>query len=65
MIRDSTTRLENPDRQRILSSPVVLAFVRTVTARRGISEAEAWQVYLNYINRSQPAANRRRRTVAR
>jgi hypothetical protein len=31
----------------------VLAFVRTVVARRGVSEAEARQAYLDYINRSQ------------
>ena len=64
MTRDSTTRLENRDRQRILSSPVAHAFVRIVTQRRGISEAEAEQVYLDYINRAQPADNCRRREDA-
>ena len=64
MTRESTTRLENPDRQRILSSPVAHAFVRIVTQRRGISEAEAEQVYLDYINRAQPADDRRRREDA-
>ena len=55
MARNGTTRtgLEKRSRERIFSSPVVLAFVRTVVARRGISEAEARQVYLDYINRSQ------------
>lgn len=48
----SKTGLEKQTRERIFSSPVVLAFVRTVVARRGISEAEARQIYLNYINRS-------------
>ena len=54
MARNGTTRtgLEKQTRERIFSSPVVLAFVRTVVARRGISEAEARQIYLNYINRS-------------
>jgi hypothetical protein len=60
MARNSTTKtgLESRTRERIFSSPVVLAFVRTVVARRGISEAEARQVYLDYINRTQPAENR-------
>jgi len=64
MTRDSTTRLENRDRQRILSSPVARTFVRIVTQRRGLSEAEAEQAYLDYINRSQPADNRRCRELA-
>jgi len=34
---------------------MVLAFVRTVMARRGISEAQARKIYLDYINRSSPA----------
>jgi len=64
MTRDSTTRLENRDRQRILSSPVAHAFVRIVTQRRGISETEAEQAYLDYLNRTQPADNGRRREIA-
>jgi hypothetical protein len=66
MARDSTTKtgLENRTRERIFSSPVALAFVRIVVARRGISETEARQIYLDYINRAQPADNRRRREVA-
>jgi hypothetical protein len=48
----TSTGLEKRTRERIFSSPVVLAFVRTVVARRGISEAEARQIYLDYINRS-------------
>lgn len=55
MARNSTTKtgLEKRTRERIFSSPVVIAFVRTVVAHRGISEAEARQAYLDYINRSQ------------
>jgi hypothetical protein len=66
MARNSTTKtdLENRTREKIFSSPVVLAFVRTVVARRGISETEARQIYLDYINRSQLADNRGRCEVA-
>ena len=66
MARDSTTRtgLEKRTRERIFSSPVALAFVRIIVARRGISETEARQVYLDYINRTQPAENRGRHEVA-
>jgi hypothetical protein len=66
MARNSTTKtgLENSTREKIFSSPVVLAFVRTVVARRGISETEARQIYLDYINRTQPAENRERCEVA-
>ena len=66
MARNSTTNtgLENRTRERIFSSPVALAFVRIVVARRGISEAEARQIYLDYINRAQPADNRGRCEVA-
>ncbi len=56
MIRTRTTGLEDRDRARILASPVARAFVRTVMARRGISEEEACKVYLDYLNRSKPAA---------
>jgi hypothetical protein len=54
MARNGTvkTGLEKQARERIFASPVALAFVRTVVARRGISEAEARQIYLDYINRS-------------
>ena len=64
MTRNSTTTLENRGRQRIFSSPVARAFVRIATQRRGISEAEAEQVYLDYINRVHPADTCRRREVA-
>ncbi|MCP1852755.1 MULTISPECIES: hypothetical protein [unclassified Bradyrhizobium] len=51
---NTTTGLENRAKQRIFSSPVALAFVRTVVARRGVTEAEARNIYLDYINRAQP-----------
>ncbi len=57
MTRTSTEA--RTQRQRIFSSPVVLAFVRTVMARRGISEAQARKIYLDYINRSSPAEDPR------
>jgi hypothetical protein len=60
----TNTHTRNPD-QRIFTSPVALAFVRIVTQRRGISEAQARKVYLDYINRSKPADKRGRRKVAR
>jgi hypothetical protein len=62
--RTNITRLENRDRQGIFASPVALAFVRTVMARRGISEAQARKIYLDYLNRSAPAANRGQRKAA-
>ena len=66
MARNSTTKtgLEKCTRERIFSSPVALAFVRIVVARRGISETEARQIYLDYINRAHPTDNGRRREVA-
>ena len=65
MARNSTTKtgLEKRTRERTFSSPVALAFVRTVVARRGISETEARQVYLDYINRSRSAGFRGRRAM--
>jgi hypothetical protein len=62
--RTRTTRFEIRDRQRVFSSPVALAFVRTVTARRRLSEAEARRVYLDCLNRSKPADNRGQRKAA-
>ena len=47
------TDTQPPD-QKTFSSPVARAVVRTVMARRGLSEAEARKVYLDYINRSPP-----------
>jgi hypothetical protein len=59
-----STNLKPRIPDRIFSSPVALAFVRTLVARRGISEAQARKVYLDYLNRSKPAGDRRRRKVA-
>jgi hypothetical protein len=61
MSRTSSTRLRIHDRQRILSSPVALAFVRIVVARRGITEAKARKIYLDYLYRSKPVGNRGQR----
>jgi len=52
------TDTQTPD-QKTFSSPVARAFVRTVMARRGLSEAEARKVYLDYINRSPPTPDPR------
>jgi len=46
--------LEECDQGRAFRSPVALAFVRIVVARRGITQAQARQIYLDYINRTQP-----------
>jgi hypothetical protein len=64
MTRTSTARIGIRDRERILSSPVALAFIRTVVARRGVTEAGARKVYLDYLNRSKPADNRGQRKAA-
>jgi hypothetical protein len=44
---------------------VALAFVRLVVARRGVTEAKARQIYLDYLDRSKPADDRRPRDDAR
>jgi hypothetical protein len=64
MSRTDGTRLRIHDRQRILSSPVALAFVRIVVARRGVTEAKARKIYLDYLHRSKPAGNRWQRETA-
>jgi hypothetical protein len=56
--RDKQAR-ETCDCERMFSSPVARAFVRTVVARRGISDAQARQIYLDYINRTEPERERR------
>jgi hypothetical protein len=38
----------------MFSSPVARAFVRTVVVRRQLSEAQARQIYLDYLNRAEP-----------
>jgi hypothetical protein len=50
--------LQTCDEQRVFSSPVVRAFVRTVVARRRVTEAQARQIYLDYINLTQPGRER-------
>ena len=64
MSRTSSTRLLVHERQRILSSPVARAFVRIVVARRGVTEAKARRIYLEYLYRSKPADSRRQRENA-
>ena len=64
MSRTSTTRLLVHERQRILSSPVARAFVRIVVTRRGVTEAKARKIYLEYLYRSKSAASRRQRENA-
>jgi len=64
MSRTESTKIGLHDRQRIFSSPVALAFVRIVVARRGVSEAKARQIYFDYLNRAQPADNCRQRESA-
>ena len=50
----TTTALENRAEQRTFASPVALAFVHIVVARRKVTEAEARKIYLDYLNRTQP-----------
>ncbi|CCD86781.1 conserved protein of unknown function [Bradyrhizobium sp. ORS 285] len=50
--QDSTQDPEICDHARALSSPVALAFVRIAMACRGVSEATAQQIYLDYIHGS-------------
>lgn len=64
MSPNHTTRLENRSRPRIFSSPIALAFVRTIIARRGITEQQARKVYSDYLNRSQPAGIPAARSIA-
>ncbi|MGY3451640.1 hypothetical protein [Bradyrhizobium sp. USDA 4353] len=48
--QDSKQDPEICDHARVLSSPVALAFVRIAMACRGVSEAAAQQIYLDYIH---------------
>ena len=61
----STTRLENRIDERIFSSPVARAFVRTVVSRRGVTEAQARQLYQDYLARAEAAPERGPSTAAR
>ncbi|GLH77935.1 hypothetical protein SSBR45G_28430 [Bradyrhizobium sp. SSBR45G] len=54
MTRTKIPDLETCEHARVLCSPVALAFVRIVMACRGVSEARARQIYLDYIDRVQP-----------
>jgi len=51
--------LQECDCERVFSSPVARAFVSTVVERRGVTEAQARQIYLDYINRTQPGREHR------
>ncbi|MGJ4961711.1 hypothetical protein [Bradyrhizobium sp. HKCCYLRH3061] len=54
MTRMMSPDSETTDRTRALCSPVALAFVRIVMACRGVTEARARQIYLDYINGVRP-----------
>jgi len=55
MSRKTITALKITD-DRTFSSPVARAFVRIVTELRGISEAQARQIYLDYLDRAEASA---------
>jgi len=59
MARKSTTKtgLENSTREKIFSSPVVLAFVRTVVARRGSPRPKPARFISTTSTEAQPADN--------
>ncbi len=54
MARIISPEPETCDDARVLCSPVALAFVRIVMTCRGVTEARARQIYLDYIYRTQP-----------
>ncbi|MGJ4997755.1 hypothetical protein ACQR0Z_25245 [Bradyrhizobium sp. HKCCYLS3077] len=54
MTRTISEETDICDISRVLASPVATAFVRIVMACRGVTEARARQLYLDYINRAQP-----------
>ncbi|BAM90708.1 conserved hypothetical protein [Bradyrhizobium oligotrophicum S58] len=54
MTRMTIPDSETSDHARALCSPVALAFVRIVMACRGVTEARARQIYLDYINGVRP-----------
>ncbi|NEV75637.1 hypothetical protein DYI24_01075 [Rhodopseudomonas sp. BR0C11] len=64
MSRTSTSRFEDHQQERLFSSPVALAFVRIVVERRGLTEAQARKIYLDYLNRAEPAETRGKRAAA-
>lgn len=51
-----TTTVQECDHARVLCSPVALAFVRIVVARRGVSEARAREIFLDYLDRAHSRA---------
>lgn len=51
-----TTTADECDHERLLCSPVALAFVRIVVARRGVSETRARDIFLDYLDRAQSRA---------
>ncbi|MFN5523585.1 hypothetical protein, partial [Bradyrhizobium sp.] len=55
MTRTSSENIDPCDIARLLASPVATAFVRIVMSCRGVTEARARQIYLDYINRVGPA----------
>jgi hypothetical protein len=60
----TNTQTRTPD-QRTFSSPVALAFVRTVMARRGLSEAQARQsISTTSTDLSRRTTARRRRIAS-
>jgi len=61
---NTTTGLENRAGERIFSSPVALAFVSRVQKHRGVSEADARKLYLEYIRKTHPTSDRRPRAAA-
>lgn len=61
MPTNTTPGLEDRAGERIFSSPIALAFVRIVVERRGVSEAQARQIYRDYLDRKSPAPKRARR----
>lgn len=56
MTRTSGEDPETCDIARALDSPVAAAFVRIVMTCRGVTEARARQLYLDYLNRTDPDA---------
>jgi|GEM_PF-6671494 len=62
MSRKTITTVEISD-DRTFSSPVERAFVRIVIERRGISEAQARQIYLDYLDRTELERERRVRAA--
>ena len=59
MTHKAKPALDNPDRtrcddERVFASPVARAVVRTIVECRGVTKAQARQIYLDYINPTPP-----------